>query len=57
MIEKVADKEYKVVIKSQKQMADLAAEIATKSEVGDIIALKGTLGAGKSFLLKVLLTP
>ena len=52
MIEKVADKEYKVVIKSQKQMADLAAEIATKSEVGDIIALKGTLGAGKSFFAK-----
>ena len=52
MIEKVADKEYKVVIKSQKQMADLAAEIAAKSEVGDVVALKGTLGAGKSFFAK-----
>ncbi len=52
MIEKVADKEYKVVIKSQKQMADLAAEIAAKSEVGDVVALKGTLGVGKSFFAK-----
>lgn len=49
---KKVGKEYKIVIKTQDQMADLAAEIAAKSEIGDVIALKGTLGAGKSFFAK-----
>lgn len=42
----------KILIKNQNEMVNLAAEIAAKSEIGDIIALKGTLGAGKSFFAK-----
>ncbi|MBU6338564.1 MAG: tRNA (adenosine(37)-N6)-threonylcarbamoyltransferase complex ATPase subunit type 1 TsaE [Rickettsiales bacterium] len=42
----------KVKINNQKEMADLAKEIAAKSNVGDVIALKGTLGAGKTFFAK-----
>lgn len=33
-------------------MADLAAEIAAAARIGDVFALKGTLGAGKSFFAK-----
>ena len=33
-------------------MADLAREIAALAQVGDLICLKGTLGAGKSFFAK-----
>jgi tRNA threonylcarbamoyl adenosine modification protein YjeE len=51
MIKKMA-KEYKVIIKSQKEMTDLAKEIAARSKVGDVISLKGTLGAGKTFFAK-----
>lgn len=42
----------KIIINNQKEMADLAKEIAAKSKIGDIIALKGTLGAGKTFFAK-----
>ncbi len=33
-------------------MADLAKEIAAQTHIGDVIGLKGTLGAGKSFFAK-----
>ena len=33
-------------------MADFAREIAASAQVGDVIGLKGTLGAGKSFFAK-----
>ena len=33
-------------------MADLAREIAAQAQFGDVIGLKGTLGAGKSFFAK-----
>src|SRR5260221_226468 len=36
-------------IKSKSEMVDLAAKIATEAQVGDVIALQGTLGSGKSF--------
>lgn len=42
----------KIFIKNQNEMVNLAAEIASKSKSGDVIALKGTLGAGKSFFAK-----
>jgi len=42
----------KILIKSKKEMADLAREIAALAQVGDLICLKGTLGAGKSFFAK-----
>ncbi len=42
----------KILIKNQNKMVNFAAEIAAKSEIGDVIALKGTLGAGKSFFAK-----
>lgn len=45
-------KEYRIIIKSRKEMVDLAKEIAAKSKLGDFIALKGTLGAGKTFFAK-----
>lgn len=41
-----------IIIKNQSEMMDLAAQIADKSDNGDIIALKGTLGAGKSFFAR-----
>jgi tRNA threonylcarbamoyl adenosine modification protein YjeE len=42
----------KIVINSREEMANLAKEIALQAKVGDIIGLKGTLGAGKSFFAK-----
>lgn len=42
-------KSEKILIKSQKEMADFAAQIANEAKIGDIIGLKGTLGAGKTF--------
>lgn len=33
-------------------MGDLAKKIAESSNIGDVFALKGTLGAGKSFFAK-----
>lgn len=42
----------KILIKNQKEMAEFAVTIANQSQIGDIIGLKGTLGAGKSFFAK-----
>ena len=42
----------KILINSKTEMANLAREIAASSCVGDVIGLKGTLGAGKSFFAK-----
>jgi len=42
----------KIIINSKTEMAAFAAEIAAQSKVGDVIGLKGTLGAGKSFFAK-----
>jgi tRNA threonylcarbamoyladenosine biosynthesis protein TsaE len=42
----------KILINSKKEMADLAREIAASARIGDVIGLKGTLGAGKSFFAK-----
>jgi tRNA threonylcarbamoyl adenosine modification protein YjeE len=42
----------KIIINSKTEMADLASKIAVQSKVGDVIGLKGTLGAGKSFFAK-----
>jgi tRNA threonylcarbamoyl adenosine modification protein YjeE len=42
----------KIIINSKTEMADLASKIAAQSKVGDVIGLKGTLGAGKSFFAK-----
>jgi tRNA threonylcarbamoyl adenosine modification protein YjeE len=42
----------KIIIKNKNEMAALAASLATKAQIGDIIGLKGTLGAGKSFFAK-----
>ena len=41
-----------MIIESKKEMADLAREIAASSQVGDVIILQGTLGAGKTFFAK-----
>lgn len=41
-----------MIINSQKEMVDFAVQIAEKSNIGDIIVLKGTLGAGKSFFAR-----
>ena len=42
----------KILLNSKKEMADFAREIATSTQVGDVISLQGTLGAGKSFFAK-----
>ena len=42
----------KFLINSQEEMGDLAKKIAESSNIGDVFALKGTLGAGKSFFAK-----
>jgi tRNA threonylcarbamoyl adenosine modification protein YjeE len=42
----------KIVVNSRDEMANLAKEIALQTKVGDVIGLKGTLGAGKSFFAK-----
>lgn len=42
----------KILINSKKEMASLAREIAAQAKIGDVITLKGTLGAGKSFFAR-----
>lgn len=42
----------KIIVNSQEEMANLAREIAVSAHVGDVIALSGTLGAGKSFFAR-----
>jgi tRNA threonylcarbamoyl adenosine modification protein YjeE len=42
----------KVVINSKNEMINFAREIASSCHIGDVIALYGTLGAGKSFFAK-----
>lgn len=42
----------KILIKSKTEMADLAIKIADQAKAGDVIGLKGTLGAGKSFFAR-----
>lgn len=42
----------KILINSKEEMANLAREIAASAHIGDVIGLKGTLGAGKSFFAK-----
>ncbi len=42
----------KILINSKLEMAEFAREIAAQTRVGDVIGLKGTLGAGKSFFAK-----
>jgi len=42
----------KIVINNPQEMANLATKIANEVKTGDIICLKGTLGAGKSFFAK-----
>lgn len=42
----------KIVVNSQNEMANLAKEIAASAQVGDVFALQGTLGAGKSFFVR-----
>ncbi len=41
-----------IIVNSQKEMVDLASEIAAQAQVGDVFCLEGTLGAGKSFFAK-----
>ena len=38
-----------IIIKNQEEMVKFAAKLAKVSNKGDIIGLKGTLGAGKTF--------
>lgn len=38
--------------RNEKETADLAAKLASISKIGDVWALKGTLGAGKSVLAR-----
>ena len=45
---------YTVNIKSEKETVDLAAEFAGMLKPGDIIALNGELGSGKTFFIKSL---
>ena len=42
----------KKILENKKQMIEFAKEMASKVRIGDIIGLKGTLGAGKSFFAK-----
>lgn len=42
----------KFVVNSQKEMADLARETAASARIGDVFALRGTLGVGKSFFAR-----
>jgi tRNA threonylcarbamoyladenosine biosynthesis protein TsaE len=42
----------KFLIKSEEEMADLAAKIAQKVQPKSVICLTGTLGAGKSFFAR-----
>ena len=40
------------LIKNQQDMSQLAEKVAVETQPGDIILLKGTLGAGKSFFAR-----
>ncbi len=40
------------LVKNRDEMADLAKKIAAETRIGDVIGLKGTLGAGKSFFVR-----
>ena len=42
----------KIILNSQSEMANFAKKIADEAKAGDLIGLKGTLGAGKSFFAK-----
>ncbi len=42
----------KIVVNSKNEMMDFAIEIAASAQIGDVIGLKGTLGAGKSFFAR-----
>ena len=42
----------KKILENKKQMIEIAKEMASQVRIGNIIALKGTLGAGKSFFAK-----
>jgi tRNA threonylcarbamoyladenosine biosynthesis protein TsaE len=42
----------KILLNSKEEMADLARQIAASAQVGSIIGLRGTLGAGKSFFAR-----
>ncbi len=42
----------KTTLNSKEEMAVFAREIAAQARAGDVIGLKGTLGAGKSFFAK-----
>ncbi|MBU6140469.1 MAG: tRNA (adenosine(37)-N6)-threonylcarbamoyltransferase complex ATPase subunit type 1 TsaE [Proteobacteria bacterium] len=42
----------KILLNSKIEMANLAREIAALAQVGEVICLQGTLGAGKSFFAK-----
>ncbi len=42
----------KKILENKKQMIEFAKEMASQVRIGNIIALKGTLGAGKSFFAK-----
>jgi tRNA threonylcarbamoyladenosine biosynthesis protein TsaE len=44
-----------IIVNSPKEMADLAREIAASAQVGNVFALRGTLGAGKSFFARNLI--
>ncbi len=42
----------KIILKNQEEMKNFAAKIAATAKTGDVIALKGSLGAGKTFFAK-----
>lgn len=42
----------KILLNSKNEMANFAKEIALAAQVGDVITLQGTLGAGKTFFAK-----
>lgn len=42
----------KISIKNKIEMSDLAKKVAALAQVGNIIALKGSLGVGKSFFAR-----
>lgn len=42
----------KIILNSQIEMADFAKQFAASSQTGNVIGLKGTLGAGKSFFAR-----
>lgn len=46
------NKEQVFHIKNKEEMANLAQKLAKNSKKGDVFALSGTLGAGKSFFVR-----